>query len=404
MIVDNSVSEKYQLIVVVCGILLLGVLFFLVREILSPLLLITAIIIFLYPFRRQRVARSILILAAFIFLVWVVRDAARLLVPFVLSFVVAYLFDPLVDRLQRWKIPRWLIVLSIELVVLALLVLLVIVLLPQIINEFRDLITLSVDYSNRFASWLQNDAILFLQRFNVDVSKIQDIAFQDLSGKVQTIIETSLKSAINLTSAISAALGQLLNLVLVPFLLFYFLKDFDSIKNWVIALFPLDSGPVFEDYMGRIDKIISGFFRGQLIVGLIVGTLTGVGLVLLNINYALILAVMAGLSTIIPYVGLLFTLAFGILVGLFSPQPLLTCLKIIAVIEAVQILETSFLAPRIVGDSVGLHPVWVIFSILIFSHFWGFIGLVIAVPTAATLQIFIQLGLDKYRKSFSRST
>ncbi|MBN1996511.1 AI-2E family transporter [candidate division KSB1 bacterium] len=400
---EKGIAEKYQTVIVICGILLIGVLLYLVRSILSPLLLLLVIFIFLLPFRQLRITRSMLVLAALVFFVWFIREAAQLLIPFFLSFVVAYLFDPLVDRFERWKIPRWISVLSIELFVLALFVLLVIVLLPQIINEFRDLITVSVDYSNRFAVWLQNDALIILQRLHVDISKIQEVAFQDLSGKVQTIIETTLKSAINITSTLSTALGQLINLILVPFLLFYFLKDFDKIKKWVIGLFPVETGTIFENYLRRIDNILSGFFRGQLIVGLIVGTLTGGGLLLLGVKYSLILGVMAGLSTIVPYVGLLITLGFGIVVGIFSPFPLITCIKIVGVIEAVQIMEGSFLAPRIVGDRVGLHPVWVIFSILVFSHFGGFLGLVVAVPTAATLKIFIQTGLDHYRNKFIKS-
>lgn len=111
---------------------------------------------------------------------------------------------------------------------------------------------------------------------------------------------------------------------------------------------------------------------------------------------------MAGILNLIPYIGLAITLVFGLLVGVFSPSPLLTCLKIVAVIETVQILEGSLLSPRIVGERVGLHPAWVMFAILIFAQFWGFIGLLVAVPLAATIRIFVSAWLSAYRKRIFR--
>jgi len=195
---------------------------------------------------------------------------------------------------------------------------------------------------------------------------------------------------------VSAAFGQLLNLVLVPFLFFYILKDIDRIKSALRRLLVTRDGWLSLENIGRIDNILSGYIRGQLMVCLVVAVLTGTALSVLGIPYALILGLVAGVLNLVPYIGLAITLVLGLLVGIFSPSPLITCIKIVVVIEAVQILEGAVLSPRIVGEKVGLHPVWVMLSILIFSHFWGFVGLLIAVPFAAIIKLFVTMLIDKY--------
>ena len=157
-------------------------------------------------------------------------------------------------------------------------------------------------------------------------------------------------------------------------------------------------GWLSAENINNVDEILSGYIRGQLMVCLAVAVLTGTALSILGIPYALILGIVAGVLNLVPYIGLAITLGIGLLVGIFSPSPLITCIKIVVVIEAVQILEGAVLSPRIVGEKVGLHPVWVMLSILVFSHFWGFVGLLVAVPFAAVIKLFISMLIDKYWK------
>ena len=394
--------ERYDVLLIVGTAILLIALLYSLHEVLSPPVLSLLLILFLLPLRSHRIKHFLIFLTVFVFLLWFVFHAGTILMPFILSLVLAYLFDPVVDKLERIRIPRTLAVTIIVLLVVSLLALALIFLIPQIIRELKELIDLSIVYSNKVADWVQRDGLAFLEQFRFDTERIQDIALKELPSRLQQILEAFFKGALNLTSTVSTAFGHFINFLLVPFLFFYLLKDFDRIKAWVRDLLPLDQGWVFEKYIKKIDNVLSGYFRGQLIVCSIVAVLTSLGLFAFGIKYSLLLGIMAGVLNLIPYIGLAITLVFGLLVGIFSPSPLLTCIKIVAVIETVQILEGSLLSPRIVGERVGLHPAWVMFSILIFAHFWGFIGLIIAVPLAATIKIFASVWLHAYRKRIFR--
>jgi predicted PurR-regulated permease PerM len=390
--------QKYEMLLFAGALLMLAALLYTLLDILNPLYLTLILIALLLPLRGHKLVRHFMILVVCVFFLWFVEETRRILTPFVLSFALAYLFDPLVTRLERWRIPRWISVFTIVILVILGFVALLIIFIPQIIREINDLISRSVEYRNTIANWIETHGMALLSRLNMDSEKVQDYAIEVLPDRIQSFLQTLFKGAITISSAVSAAVGQILNLILVPFLFFYLLKDFSKIKRWVRRMMPLDTGWVFEDYIVRIDRIISGFFRGQLIVCLVVGILTTVGLLILGVNYPLLLGVLAGVLNIIPYIGLAITLVFGVVIGLFSPSPLWTVLKIVLVIEVIQIFEGSLLSPRIVGDRVGLHPAWVICAILIFSHFWGLFGLIIAVPFAATLKIFLSIGMQHYRK------
>jgi len=394
--------ERYDVLLIVGATVLLITLLYSLREVLSPPVVSLLVILFLLPLRSHRIKSFLVFLTVTVFMLWFISHASAILMPFILSLVLAYLFDPVVDKLMRLRIPRTFAVIIIVLFVVSLLALGLIFLIPQIIRELRELIDLSKVYSNKLADWVQNYGLAFLEQFFSDTEKFEEIALKELPIRLQQIFQAFFKGALNLTSAVSAALGQLLNFILVPFLFFYLLKDFNRIKSWVKDLLPLDQGWVFEKYIKKIDTILSGYFRGQLIVCLVVAMITTLGLLIFGIKYSLLLGIMAGVLNIIPYIGLAITLVFGLLVGIFSPSPLLTCVKIVAVIETVQILEGSLLSPRIVGGRVGLHPAWVMFAVLIFAHFWGFLGLLIAVPLAATIRIFVSVWLSAYRKRIFR--
>jgi predicted PurR-regulated permease PerM len=401
----TSALKKYEVLLAVGGLLVLSLLLYDIRDALTPIVLLALFMLFVAPLRQYPMIRYTMLVVGVAFMIWFVGDARDILTPFALSLILAYLFDPVIDWCERHRIPRWLSVLMIVLLVLAILVVLMFVLVPQVIEELGDLVRLSVKYSKEFSKWVESEGIVFLQKYvQIDQNKISDFALNKLPSRIQQIFQTFFKSAVSVTTAVSTAMGQLLNLVLVPFLFFYLLRDFDSIKRWIRELMPKRRSQWASDFFHRVDAVLSGFFRGQLIVCLIVGTLTTLGLWIFGIRYALILGIMAGLLNIVPYVGLAITLFFGILVGLFSPSPLLSVIKIVAVIEGIQILEGSFLSPRIVGDRVGLHPAWVIFAILIFSHVWGLLGIVVAVPTAAVIRMLLSDALTLYRQRLDKAT
>ncbi len=395
---NGKPSERFDILLIIGAALLLAMLLYAFREVLSPPIAGAVLIMFLLPLPSHPIKRSLILLTVFLFAVWFTLKTAVILMPFIVSLALAYLFDPVVDRMEKFRLPRTLGVLIIVLLVIGIFTLASIFLVPQIVRELKELIDQSLVYSNKLADWVQQDGLAFLQRFGADNEKLKEIAANELPARLQQVLVAFFKGALNVTSAVSAAFGQMLNLVLIPFLFFYLLKDIDRLKNWFGGLFVSREGWLSEANLEKIDDVLSGYIRGQLIVCLVVGVVTGVALSVLGIRYALILGIVAGVLNLVPYIGLAITLVLGLLVGIFSPSPLLTCIKIVVVIEAVQIIEGAVLSPRIVGERVGLHPALVMLAILVFSHFWGIVGLLVAVPLAAIIKVLASAGYNRYCK------
>ena len=394
----NGKIDGQAIVLLVGALIAFVVLLLFIEDVLSPFIAFAATVLFLWPIRNQPLVKYVLGVVCILFFIWFFIETRGVLTPFLLSLILAYLFNPLVSRLERYGFPRWLSSLMILLLVLSVVTTLMVFLLPEFVNQLGDLVDLSVKYSKIASGWIESEGIRFLtENLNINYEKVQEFILNQVPDKIQDIFQSLFKTALDVTTALSRLVNQIFNLVLVPILFFYLLKDFERIKGWIKGIIPRSSTTKIVRYIKEIDRVLGGFFRGQLIVCTLVGILTTGLLTLFGVRYALILGLIAGVLNIIPLVGLFITLGIGILIGLLSPSPLIACIKIVVIIEAIQILEGNILTPHIVGDRVGLHPVWILFSVFIFAHFWGFFGLLIAVPTTAILRIFVADGLLHYR-------
>ena len=394
----DSLKNPYLILLLAGAAGALGILLYTIRDVISPLLAFLIFMLLLWPVRRHKPIPFLMGATTVIFLIWFLIVSRGILTPFVVAFVLAYLFNPLVTKMEKIKFRRWLSSLLIVLLVLALLATLMIFLLPEIVTQMGDLVDLSVEYSKLASDWISSQGVQFItDTFRIDEAKLEEFVLTQVPEKLQGVFETLSRTAVDLTAALTRLVGQVLNLILVPILFFYLLKDFNRIKAFIRSHLPFHLSDRIMGYVASIDRIMGGFFRGQFIVCTIVAILTTFLLFLFDVRYALILGLLAGILNIIPYIGLAITLFIGILVGLLSPNPMVAVLKIVIIIEAVQITEGNLLSPRIVGDRVGLHPVWVIFVVLVFAHFWGILGLLIAVPTSAIVKVFISDWLGQYR-------
>ncbi len=382
--------DRLEALLIVSASLLMGALLFAVRSHLSPLVVALAIVALLFPLRHQPAARHLLVVLLLVFALWLAHELREVLFPFAVSLLLAYLLDPLVDRLGRLRLPRTVGVALIILVVVGCVVLALVLIVPKVVNEVTDIIQASLGFAARARTLVENDLAAFMGRFGMDSAQVQQQLAPKIADQAEGFLKFLFQSLLHLTSRLSAVLGQLLNLVLIPFLTFFLLKDFDRLKSAVRRLLPARHQSRAAEVVRSVDRVLVGFFRGELLVCLIVGVLTTILLSIFRIPYALLLGVLAGLLNLVPYVGLAITMLVGVLVGLFSPHPIITTIKIVVLIEAVQIVEGSFLSPKIVGDKVGLHPAWVMFAILTFSKLWGLLGLVIAVPTAGVIAALIR--------------
>ncbi|MBS3818838.1 AI-2E family transporter, partial [bacterium] len=399
---NKSNQGHFIWLLIVGAVIALLLFFYSIQESLTPVFAFFILILFLWPLRNTELARYFMILTLIVFLIWIVGETRNLLTPFALSFLLAYLFDPVVQYMEKLKWPRWLSVLIIVILALGFFAVFLIFLIPKIIEQVSELVDLGIRYTRKLADWVESGGLKPLSTYiQIDTEKIQEFILTNLSARVQEFFKNFFTAARGVASSLYRLINQILILVLVPFLFFYILKDFSKIKKWLNEVLYENADEKHKGYFLQLISIINGFFRGQLIVCLIVWIFTSAGLLILGVKQALILGIIAGVLNIIPHFGIAITLAVGVAIGLLSHNPLVTTLKIVAVIETIQILDGTFLSPRIVGGRVGLHPVWVILSILIFSYFWGFLGFILAVPVAASLRVFISALLDQYKRKKS---
>jgi predicted PurR-regulated permease PerM len=186
---------------------------------------------------------------------------------------------------------------------------------------------------------------------------------------------------------------------LTPILIFYLLRDWRNIERKLGELVPGPYRARVLGFAGEYDRLLARYLRGQLLAAGIVGTLTWLGFLIAGFPYALLLGVVAGVFNIIPYMGLVASLVPALVIALFSASPLVALLKIAIVFAVVQVLDGSVIGPRVVGEAVGLHPVWVLLALAVSGYFFGFVGLLIAVPLAVLVKLVLQIALSRYRAS-----
>lgn len=320
------------------------------------------------------------------------------LLPFVAGFTLAYLLDPLADRLQRWGINRLIGSLLILVFVLLITFFLGLALLPRLIAQLGDFAAKLPNYFNVVRDILQTRVEPFFARFD---SQVQPQQFQDslapLIGKVSSLLGNMLSSLI---SGGQTLLDIASLLVITPVVAFYMLVDWDRMVRSIDNFVPPRHRDTVRMLAGQINRAIGGFIRGQALVCVFLGTWYAVGLTLCGLNYGVLIGVIAGVLTVIPYVGSLtgLFLAAGVALGQFWPD-YVQIILVLAVFFSGQFLEGNILSPKLVGDAVGLHPVWLMFALLASGSLFGFVGLLIAVPIAATIGVLSRFAIGRYMQS-----
>jgi predicted PurR-regulated permease PerM len=365
--------------------LLLGAFLWATHQIHSPLLIGGLLLFFLFGFRGHAMANRLIVVVLLILVFYFFIKALIVIFPFIVSFAIAYLFNPVAVQLERWKIRRSLGTLFLLVVTFSLVVLIGAILIPSLIKEIQELIRKIPVFADRIAEFIGNNLPKVLTFFHVDTNRFE----QSMIEKFPTGAEQVLSNLLKGITGIGTLLSRILNIVLVPVLTFYILKDYDRIRDWLLIFSPRKYRSSIYFYLWRMNRILGGYLRGQIIVCTIVGVLTGTGFAIFRVPFAILLGVMVGLFNIIPFIGFYVSLSIALLAGFFTPEPVITMVKTGCVFLVVQSLEAYVITPKIIGKSVGLHPVAIIFSILIFSRFLGFWGLIIAVPASALIKFLI---------------
>jgi predicted PurR-regulated permease PerM len=375
----------------------------------SPFILFWVLVVALIPFRGTPVYTLLLALSAVLTLLWVLQTTGFLLAPFVLALVLAYILDPLVDRMVGRRLTRSLAILLLTLPVLAILAVAVILGIPALARETGEILQNVPEFLTRLADWIEgsqerllgidlpllDEEELLTQLRSVDSAAV--IAF--LEERKEAIFSGIWGGVLGLGRGLGSAVTILGYVVLTPVLTFYLLRDYDGLVAKVGDLIPLRAREQVTGFAREYDGLLARYLRGQVTVALIMGVLTAVGLLLLRFPYAVFLGVLVAVFSVVPYLGLVLSLIPAIFIALVSGSVLLSLGKVALVYGVSQGLEGAVISPRIVGESVGLHPVWIVLALAVGGFYFGFVGLLIGVPLAVGVKLLVLRGVDRYRES-----
>lgn len=332
----------------------------------------------------------ILLLAAMIWL-------KGILLPFVAGAAVAYFLDPVADRLERLGLSRFFATLLILLVFALLIFLLMVTLLPILIRELRDVVQDLPGYMDTLRGFIGHYYQLLFGR---ELTQIE-FGFEDAMRKFANSSSLKLGAFLRQIWDGGMALVSAISLfVVTPVVAFYLLLDWDRIIERIDGWLPRDHVDTVRGLASQIDRTLNGFVRGQVTVCIILALIYSTGLMLVGLKHGLLIGVIAGVLSFIPYVGsaIGLVLSLGMAISQFWPE-WISILMVLAVFVTGQVLEGNLLQPKIVGEQVNLHPVWLIFALFVFGYLMGFVGMLVAVPLAATIGVLVRFGLDRYLAS-----
>jgi predicted PurR-regulated permease PerM len=327
---------------------------------------------------------------------------APVLTPFVVAALLAYLADPLVDRMERWSIKGHALgrTGAVVLVFVALMMILVLVLLwlvPMLERQIGRLI----NELPRYFQWFQDTALPWVtERLGLETPALD-------GGQVATLLgehwRTAGGVATTVLSSVSksgmAVINWLINLVLIPVVTFYLLRDWDALVVQVDRLVPRPNAPVVRRLARESDQVLGAFLRGQMLVMLCLATIYSVGLWIVGINLALLIGLVAGIISFVPYLGAIVGVGMAVIAALVQFGELWPLVGVAIVFGIGQTVEGFVLQPLLLGDRIGLHPVAVMFAVMAGGQLFGFLGVLLALPVAAVLMVVLRYLHQRYRSS-----
>lgn len=310
-----------------------------------------------------------------------------LLLPFVLAAIWAYLMHPLVNRLEQREVPRAVAIILIYVTVGVVLTLLGYAIIPTLAREV-DTILQALPRQTERLEGLGLDIWRDLR--SMPIPDILDNARQTLISQVERALE---RVAARLGDLMLGAVTGMFHLILSPFLAYFLLRDWPSLSKSLLQWFPVRAQSDVRTLFQQINRVLSGFVRGQLIISLIIAAVTAGALALLGVPYAIVVGLIVGAFDVIPYFGPIIGAVPAVVLALTqSPS---TVLWVVVLLVAVNQLEGVLLSPKVVGDRVGVHPVTVIFAVLAGAELGGILGMLLAVPVAAILKVTLRFTADR---------
>ncbi|QDO99279.1 AI-2E family transporter [Ferrovibrio terrae] len=344
--------------------------------------------------RQQMIAWMAIIVITFTLLI-VLRD---MLLPFIAAMAIAYLLDPAADWMERRGVRRWLATLLIIGLFFVVATLIVVLLVPLVSDQFAKF----MDHLPEYVAWFNQRLLPYVQgvagSFGIDLTHDPKTALAGQGEQVMKVVGGVLTGLLGGGQAIFNVLSLL---VITPVVGFYLLRDWDRMIAQINDYLPLDHAETIREQAREIDKVLAGFVRGQMLVCLFLAAFYGLGLTLFGLQFGLFIGITAGMISFIPYVGttLGFVVGIGVAIAQFWNEPVWIA-AVAGVFIVGQMIEGNVLHPVLIGDRVGLHPVWIMFALLAGGSLFGFVGILVSVPLFAVIGVLARFTLERYRQSY----
>lgn len=330
---------------------------------------------------------------AFIGTVWLLNDV---MLPFVLGLAIAYLLNPLVERLGRYKIPRWIAALIILGLFSVFIVAIIGLAAPTLYREAAALAEALPGYIDQlwvrlapYIGWAQD--------------KLDSGDSQSLQEAVQSNIGNALRVGTGVLSGLASggkAFASFLSvLIMTPIVAFFVMKEWATMTEWIDKILPRGSYHTIKDLLHQIDRKLSGFVRGQITVAFILAVAYAIALMLAGLKFGFLIGLMAGVLSIVPLVGSTIGLLVSVAVAWFQSGEWSYVAIIAAIFFTGQFIEGNFLSPKLLGQSVGIHPLWIMFALFAGGSLFGIVGMLLAVPVAAVVGVLLSFAILRYKNS-----
>lgn len=332
-------------------------------------------------------------LLLFLGFIWLFQE---ILLPFILGTIIAYLLDPAVKKMRRRNIPRWaatwIILGSFGVFLIGILLLIA----PLAYRELVQLFTNAPVYADRIWAWAQPYTAWIQDRLNIS-------GFADIQTTLKDNISRALQAGTGIVVGLASGGIALINivyvLILTPIVAFLMMNDWPRMKKWLDEMVPRASHSTVGDLWHAIDAKLAGFIRGQLIVAFALGAMYSIALTIAGLNYGFLIGFMAGLLSLIPLLGSTAGLFTSVLVAWFQEGEWSYVAIIAGIFFSGQFIEGNFLSPRLLGKSVGMHSLWILFALTAGGSLFGIVGLLVAVPVAAVIGVLAGFAIEQYKHS-----
>jgi predicted PurR-regulated permease PerM len=334
---------------------------------------------------------SIVFFMIFVSFLW---GISGILFPFLIGLALAYFLDPLADSIERVGLSRWMAAAILTLGAVLAFVAILIFLVPILIEQFTGLLEQLPVYRERLEARLQDfrsviNAFFPILEQGQIAEKVRNLYGPEFINFIGQLTLKFWNSGVTIINIVSL-------LVVTPIIVFYLLRDWDHIVRVLDTYLPRDKADVIRRIFSEIDGVLSGFIRGQFTVCLLLGIYYALCLALLGLNFGLVIGLISGLVSFVPYFGMLLGLSIAVTMALIQFGAWFPVLIIVAIFIVAQVVEGNFVTPKLVGERVGLHPAWMIFSLMSGGALFGLNGIIIAVPVAAVLGVVIRFFLTSY--------